>query len=251
MRSYLTPKLDAGDAQTVRRVPIEEPVAVFRRDDNSYSVVAETPETTVDLGIQDAAVSRKKNGEPPVELIPEKAGVRIRNWNSRNPISITAGVRDYELEKGDSELLTNDCIVHLGIAAELRVTVDQEQDSLSQDELEEILDMKQKQDGAVVEGVSPAAHVRAVSVNLKKARNESVIECRKFVTELQNFTADHPVDDPDYDDVCEQLTKLADRLEAKSSGPLKGSELDDEWKERLEYIADRTEKIYSRSTTIS
>lgn len=250
MRSYLTPKLDADDAKTVRRVPIEDPVAVFRRGDDSYSVVAETPETTVDLGIQDAAVSRKKNGEPPVELTPEKSGVRVRNWTSRNPISISAGVRDYELQKGDSELITNDCTLQLGIATELRVTVDQDHGTLSQGELEEILGMKQQQDGAVVEGVSPAAHVRAVSVNLRKARNESVLECRKFVTELQNFTADHPVDDPDYDGVCKQLTKLSDRLEAKSSGPLKGSELDQEWKERLEYIADRTEKIYSRSTTV-
>ena len=174
----------------------------------------------------------------------------MRNWTSRNPISISAGVRDYELQKGDSELITNDCTLQLGIATELRVTVDQDHGTLSQGELEEILGMKQQQDGAVVEGVSPAAHVRAVSVNLRKARNESVLECRKFVTELQNFTADHPVDDPDYDGVCKQLTKLSDRLEAKSSGPLKGSELDQEWKERLEYIADRTEKIYSRSTTV-
>jgi len=249
MQSYLTPKLDAGDTKTVRRVPIEDPVAVFRRGDNSYSVVAETPETTVDLGIQDAAVSRKKNGEPPVELVPEKAGVRVRNWGSRNPITVSTGVGDNELQTGDSELITNDCIIRLGIAAELRVTVDQDRGTLSHGELEEMLGMKQQQGGAVVEGVSPAAHVRAVSMNLKKARNESVLECRKFVTELQNFTADHPVDDSDYDDVCEQLTRLADRLEAKSSGPLKGSGLDEEWKERLELIADRTEKIYSRSTT--
>lgn len=247
MRSYLAPKRDAADAESVRRVPIEGPVGVYRREGNDYAVVAESPETTVALGIRDAAVSRKRDGEPPVEFVPNGQAIRIHNRSSRNPISVATGAGELILSEGESERVRDDCTVELGIATELRVSVERNRDTLSKDELDDLLGMQQRRGGAVMEGVSPAAHVRAVAENLRKASDESVAECRKFATELQNFVADHPVEDPDYDDVSEALDQIVERLEAKSTGPLRGSGLDEQWRDELEVLADRVEKLYNRS----
>jgi hypothetical protein len=245
MKSYLTPKRDAAHAETVRRVPINGPVGIYRRDDGSHSVLAETDDEIIELGVRDAAVSRKKSGSSPVELLPDARGVRIRNQNSKNPVSVKTNLGEQQLAEGENTVIDDDCIIELGITTEIRATVERDRDTLSKEELQEKLGMEQE--GDVMQGVSPTAHARAIAVNLRKATNESVPECRKYATELKNFVAEHEVDDPDYESVFDQLQQVTTRLETKSSGALRGSGIDDEWKEEIDLLADRVEKLYGRA----
>lgn len=245
MKSYLTPKRDATHAETVRRIPINGPVGLYRLDDGSHAVIAETDDETIELGVRDAAVSRKKGGSAPVELLPDARGIRVRNQNSKNPVSVKTNLREQQLAEGENTVIKDDCIIEIGITTEIRATVERDRNTLSKEELKEELGMEQE--GDVMEGVSPTAHARAIAVNLRKATNESVPECRKYATELKNFVAEHEVEDPDYEPVLDELQQVTKRLENKSSGALRGSGIDEEWNEEIDLLADRVEKLYGRA----
>jgi len=245
MKSYLTPKRDATHAETVRRIPINGPVGLYRLDDGSHAVIAETDDETIELGVRDAAVSRKKGGSAPVELLPDARGIRVRNQNSKNPVSVKTNLREQQLAEGENTVINDDCIIELGITTEIRATVERDRNTLSKEELKQELGMERE--GDVMEGVSPTAHARAIAVNLRKATNESVPECRKYATELKNFVAEHEVEDPDYEPVLDELQQVTKRLENKSSGALRGSGIDEEWNEEIDLLADRVEKLYGRA----
>lgn len=245
MKSYLTPKRDAAHTETVRRIPINGPVSIYRRDDGSHSIMAETEDEVIELGVRDATVSRKKSELPPVELLPDARGVRIRNQNNKNPVRVKTNLGEQQLGEKESTVIDDDCIIELGFTTEIRATVERDRNTLSKEELEEELGMKQE--GDIMQGVSPTAHVHAIAVNLRKAANESVPECRKYAIELKNFVAEHEVDDSDYEPVFDELQRVTTRLETKASGALRGSGVDDEWKEEIDLLADRVEKLYGRA----
>jgi len=246
MKRYLTPIRDAAAAETVRRVPIDEPVGVYRRDDGSHAVVAETTDEVVELGIRDAAVSRKHDGRAPVELASDRRGVRVRNAGSKNPVSVRTNLGEQRLATDEETVVTGDCVIELGITTEIRASVERDRDTLSRDELAEMLAMEA--DGDAVEGVSPAIHAQMTATALRKAGDESVTECRKVITELRNFVAEHQVDDPDYEDVVDTVDRVERRLEnASDNRLLDGDSLDEERKEDLDLLADRVEKLYGRS----
>lgn len=247
LRSYLTPKQAVTSTDTVRRIPVDGPVGVFRQDNGRYDVLLETTEETIELGVQDAAVSRKKGDTAPVVFSPAPQGLRVQNQTSKNVVNIKTRLGEQQVSQGDEVVVSDDCIIELGITTELRATVEQQQNTLSAEELKEKLGMQQQ--GDVLQGVSPSAHVRAIAVNLRKASNESVSECRKYAIELKNFVAEHEVADSDYEPVVEELQQVTARLETKSSGTLRGSGMDAEWQEEIDVIADRVEKLYSRVQT--
>ena len=66
LRSYLTPKQAVTSTETVRRMPVDGPVGVFRQDNGRYDIMLETSDEVIDLGVQDAAVSRKNGDTAPV-----------------------------------------------------------------------------------------------------------------------------------------------------------------------------------------
>jgi ribosome-associated translation inhibitor RaiA len=247
LKSYLTPKQAVTSTETVRRIPVDGPVGVFRRDNGRYDIVLETTDETIDLDIQDAAVSRKNGDNAPVLFSPDPQGLRIQNQTSKNAVSIKTRLGEQHVDQGEDIVVSDDCLIELGITTELRAAVEQQQNTLSVEELKEKLGMQQQ--GDVLQGVSPSAHVRAIAVNLRKASNESVSECRKYATELKNFVAEHEVADSDYEPVFEDLQQVTARLETKSSGTLRGSGMDAEWQEEIDVIADRVEKLYSRAQT--
>jgi len=124
MKRYLIPIQHADQAETVQRIPIEEvPVGIYRLDNDTYDVVAEANGRTIELGVQDAGVSRKHNGNPPVELTPTSHGIYVKNLTSTNPISIQTNPGKTELEKGESVEITDDCIIELGIGVHIRAAV--------------------------------------------------------------------------------------------------------------------------------
>ena len=246
MKRYLTPKRDASDAQSVRRVPVEGPVEIYRLDDGTNSVVAETTKEVIDLGVRDAAVSRKKGGPAPVEIHPDSRGIRVHNRSSTNPVSVQETFGEQNLEQGESVTVPDDCIIELGFSTGIRTTVERDRDTLSKEELREKLNIEQKGDS--LQGVSPSIHAQMTATALRKASEESVTECRKVLTEMENFVAEYSVDDSDYDDLVTAVEQTASRLKNRADNDLlDGSALDEEWKDELDLLANRVEQLYGRA----
>ncbi|ERG97233.1 hypothetical protein [Haloquadratum walsbyi] len=244
MRRYLTLKQDASVSDAVQQVPIDETVGVYRIADGTHSIVAETSEEVIDLGVRDAAVSRKHDGEAPVQFESIDEGIRINNQTSTNPVTVRQRSRDIDLTNGEQLVVENSCVVSLGITTDVRATAERDCDTLSRDQLADLLDMEA--DGGVMRGVEPAAHASSLATNLRQASQTSVTEAQKWVTEIQNFVENNTRTDPDYDKILTELRTTRDQLNAKISGPLSGSDLDEERQNELELIAARVENLYAR-----
>ena len=249
MKRYLTPRQNPSSAETVRRVLIESPVGVYRRDGRDNEVVVETDRRTIDLGITDSAVSRKKGDEWPIEIAPDERGLSIHNRGSSNPIQVLQP-EQLAIGEGETVVVTGDCTILVGITAELRATVVGQRDTFTGSELEEKLNFQR--DGEKMEGVSPASHARMTATALRKASDESILECRKVLTEMRNFVAEYPVDDPDYEQVKERVEESIEWIEwseevRSDSDFYVGGELDEKGKMELDLVAERVEGMYARN----
>lgn len=242
MRRYLTPKQDISKTEIVQQIPIRSPVGIYRRDDGSHRVVAETVDKVVDLGIRDAAVSRKQNKNVPVQAKPVQRGIELTNRDSTNPVTVRQPGQETTLERDDQLIVSDNCVIELGFSTEIRMTAEPDSQTLSRDELEEIFDMAVGENQ--VQGVSPAAHAATLARSLRQSKSTSVVEVKKIVVEMRNFVEGNTVDGPDYDTVVGKLRQLTDELDAKVSGPLRGTGLDEQRQDELELIADRVERLY-------
>ena len=183
MNRYLLPKDDDGTGTAKRRIPIESPVGIYRIGNGTYTIVAETAEDLIDLGVKDSTVSRKTAGQPPVELAPTSRGISVRNHGSTNPITLRTKIKAQQLRIGESANVTDDCFVQVGINVELQATVEQHGGGESGSELAA---------AGRQNGVSPAAHAKTIADNLRNASQGSVTDARKVVDDMQTFVADHP-----------------------------------------------------------
>jgi hypothetical protein len=238
MEAYLSPvDSEAGD---VRRIVIDGPTGLYR---SGYDVVAETPDQMLELGVRDVTVSRKGDNGAPVEFAPSRNGVDVRNEGSTNPVVLSQGVenREIEIAAGEERYVDEECLVSLGVNTELHLGFDRNE-TLSVDELKDQLGLEQQ--GSLVSGVDPALYAQSLADNLLQARHESANECLQYANELNTFLLEHPVEDGAYEDVCEELERTTRRLETKVSNDLGG--LDAEWDERIERLAHRVERVYAR-----
>jgi len=102
MNRYLLSEPTAAEGATTR-VPIDSRVGIYRRGDGSKTIVAETDDEQIDLGVRDATVSRKTNGyvASDLEIIASTAArnalKEARDADSVVPISqahLTAAIED-------------------------------------------------------------------------------------------------------------------------------------------------------------
>ncbi|WP_336022496.1 hypothetical protein [Halobellus salinisoli] len=244
MQGHLAP-ID-GDSDTVRRVVLEEPVGVFRSESD---ILAATSNGDFELGVRDMTVSRRANGKAPITFVPHDDAIEVTNQHNSNAVRIDTGVLKRDLQTGESERLTQDATVKVGYNTTFRVTVEREHSgkTLSKTELEE-LGLTNENSESLMEGVSPASYVQSVADNLRKSRQESPNECLKYASELQTFTAEHPLDSDAYATFKDDLNAIVDRLDQKvSQSALRGTDLDDQWNDELGLIAHRAERLYSQS----
>lgn len=249
MEGYLTPVVE-GD-NTVNRVAVEEPVSIYRADDGTHRVLVETGGDQIGLDVRDVTVSRKKRGAP-VEIIPERDAIAIHNRANSNPITIERTHREVSLAEGETDRISQDCILAVGYNTRLRLTVEDERAgrTLSVDELQEVLDLDEG--GSVIEGVNPAAYAASLAENLRKAGTTSANECLKFAIEAENFVEGQPVADEDYESTRETVEKFRSDIESRvNQSALRDVDIteNDEWQERIERIAHRLERLYSRADT--
>lgn len=244
MQGYIAPV--TGTSDTVRRILLEEPIGIFRSDDE---VLAMTPHGEVDIGIRDMTVSRQSDGQPPVEFIPKSDAIEILNRSNSNTVTVDTGVLKHELEAGQTSRVKQDATVDVGYNTSLRVTVEREHThkTLTKDELAD-LGLRITESSSLMEGVAPASYVQSVADNLRKARSESPNECLKYATELHTFVTEHPIENSTHNALRDDLGRIVDRLNQKvSSSALRGTDLDEEWIDEIDRIAHRAERLYSNT----
>jgi hypothetical protein len=236
MNRYLLPTEDASTETATRRVPIEKPVGIYRIGNGTYTIVAETADDLLNLGVKDATVSRKTAKQPPVELAPTSRGIGVKNHGSTNPVTLRTTMNEQELRIGESAQVNDDCFIQIGINVELQATV----------ETDEPAGGGGQRASAQTQGVSAGAHARTIATNLRNASGGSIADARAVIDELRTFVADHPLDNRKYEQVCENLDQITARLESKANGLHSTDTLDAEWEAELKQLGDRIEHLYVR-----
>jgi hypothetical protein len=239
MTGYLQPAVDRDSNEAVGRIAVRGPVGLYRRATGDFEVMAETETETLSLGVQDAAVSRKHDGRAPVTVGPADGGLIIRNRTSTNPVGIQTLDWDRRLDEGEQLVVTEDCTLEVGVRTRLHATVDRADQTLSPAQLEAL---GAQPGGSEPEGSAELAAAYGELLRVKAA--ESVTETRKIAYDIQRFVANNERDDADYEPLAAELETVTDRLDSKRSGALRGSELDQEWREQLDLLADSLERLY-------
>ena len=232
MNRYLTPIQNARQAQTVQRVPVDDkPVGIYRLDNGTYDIVAEADGRRFDLGVQDAGVSRKKNGEAPVQLCPTRKGIDVENQASTNPITIRRSHDQDQLKRGEITTISEDCVIELGIGVEIRANVRGDDTRLN---------------GG---GIELEEYVRKVGkLTRTNAENDDVSACYKHLQTLYDTITERPIEDTAYEEIDEELERLLNRTESRiKNSMLSAEELDDEFRTDIERVTERVESIYGRN----
>lgn len=230
MNRYLIPIQKASEAETVQRVPVDDgPVGIYRLDNDTYDVVAETDDRRIHLGVADAGVSRKKNGNPPVQLSPSEKGIEVENQTSTNPINIQRNHDTEKLERGRATTITDDCVIRLGIGVEIRANV--------------------RGIDTITHGIDPEEYVRKVGdLARTSAENDDVNGCRKHLQTLYDTVTERPVEDTAYEEMNENLEQLLSRMESRIKNSMRSAEeFDDEFRAEIETVTERIESLYARN----
>ena len=238
MKRYLTPIQQAETTETIQRVSVDEsPVWIYRLDDGSHEVVAESDGRTRELGIRDGGVSRKKGDTPPVELRPVSGGLEVENRNSKNPIIVEESPPDHELAKGESIEITDDCTIHLGIEVQIRANV---RDAGGDDDDDD--------DEPTDRTVNIEAHIDSLTVNIVLyATRDDIAACRNKLEELHDTIVETPVDDTAYDEITEQVDHTKTKLESKINDQLRSETIGDELSDEIDRLTSRVANMYKRN----
>jgi len=173
--------------------------------------------------------------------------VAITNAGNTNGLTVDTGVERISIEEGSTREFIQDCTLEVGFNAEFQLSIEADDErTLSVDELQEKLDIEQER--GVIEGVDPAAYVGSVASNLRReAEREATNECLKFANELVDFVEQRPLEDDVHEDIQDELDAISNGLERKvTHDSLKGSGLDEEWKDRIDRVTHRVENMYAR-----
>ena len=242
MKRYLIPIQNASQTETVQRIPVDDgPVGIYRLDNDTYDVVAESGGRRTRLGVEDAAVSRKKNGEAPVQLSPTRHGITVQNQTSTNPITVQRNPGEELLEQGETTTITDDCVIELGIGVEIRANVRGVDTGVDDDQA--------TIDNGGDDGVEIEEHVRSVSKLIcVLADNDEVSACWNRLQTLHDTVTERPVEDTAYEQVDEDLEQVLSRLESRIKNSMRSAdELDDEFRAEIKRITERVESIYARN----
>lgn len=113
---------------------------IYRIDDSSHRVIANTDYGEEPLGVADVTVSRKKGGEAPVELVTQSDGIEIHNHSNHNTLEVVSMVngRTREVEKEEVTTVGRDSVVEVGHHTQLRLTVERKRPEPTSDHGERV-----------------------------------------------------------------------------------------------------------------
>lgn len=121
MKVYVS--LDGGSAG---EVALESRAEVYRDPDRGQEVAIETDGSVTHLGVADATVSRKQNGEAPVVLDPGSESVLVANGGNANGVTVRTEGDETAVEEGFGVRVSRDAVVEVGYQTTLQVTVERE-----------------------------------------------------------------------------------------------------------------------------
>ena len=243
MKRYLIPIQEASQAQTIERIPVTDtPVGIYRKDNGNYDVVAEANDRIYDLGVRDAGVSRKSNGQAPVQLSATPRGINVENTTSTNPIIIETNPGQTELAKGEVIEITDDCVIALGIGVEIRANV---RGSVDDSESQDVV-TQEETNGQ--EGPEITAYVQTAGELIRKeVQKESVVECQTHIQTLYDTVIECPVDDQAYDEVESNMDQVLQRLDNKiTNATLSETDIADDFQHEIISLTNRVEALYAR-----
>lgn len=107
-------------------VAFDSHAEIYRLEDGSHRVVANTADGEEPLGVADVTVSRKRGGEAPVELVAERDGIAIHNQHNHNAVAVVsmASGRTREVAEGEVATVNRNSVVEVGHHTRLRLTVE-------------------------------------------------------------------------------------------------------------------------------
>lgn len=120
MRGYLS--LANADGT---RVPVDDQVEIYRVEERDQQVVADLGDRTVDLGVADPTVSRKKDTAP-VEVVARSEFIEVRNNGNANRVAVVpkADGGERTVKKGAVETVRRDTIIEIGYQTRLELVVE-------------------------------------------------------------------------------------------------------------------------------
>ncbi|RJX44435.1 hypothetical protein DM826_02115 [Halonotius aquaticus] len=243
MKRYLIPIQEASQAETIERIPVtDSPVGLYRKDNGNFDVVAEADDRIYDLGVRDAGVSRKSNGQAPVELSASTRGINVENLTSTNPILVETGPGQTELAKGEFIEITDDCVIELGIGVKIRANV---RGTVDESESQEVVT---KEESHRQEGPEITAYVQTAGELIRKeVEKEAVTECHTHIQTLYDTIIECPVDDQAYNKVESDMEHVLQRLDNKvTNATLSETDIADEFQHEIVSLTNRVESLYAR-----
>lgn len=110
--------------------------------------------------------------------------------------------------------------------------------------LSDVTHIEQQESGGGDDNEDAAAYLgKSLAEHLENAAQESAEECRKRAEEIQEFMAENPVDDESYEEVKSDVDGLLEALSVVGTD----GELAEDRVTRVERIAARVERVYSRN----
>lgn len=236
MKRYLIPIQQAGSTDTIQRIPVDDdPVGIYRLDDDSYRIVAEQNGRTIELGPTDASVSRKKDDRPPVELSPTDRGIEVQNRNSTNPISVDTTPGIEELDKGEWIEITEDCVIELGFKAKIRANVRGTPEAQTEESDEP------------TEAVELHRYINRLTENVDQAvKRDDVAECRSYMQKVLDTLIESPVDASAYDEIKADVEQRLNSLDKKVNNKTLDKSFDEQKKDQIQHLTERVSDMYER-----
>lgn len=117
-------------------VTFDSHAEIYRIDDGSHRVVANTDEGEKPLGVADVTVSRKQGGKAPIEFVVEQDGIVIHNYRNQNAVDVVSMVSGQrrEIEAGTATTVDQNSSVEIGHHTRLLLTVERERREAAHDE---------------------------------------------------------------------------------------------------------------------
>ncbi len=240
MKGYLSLVREEGDE--VQFVPIETKMGIYRDPDHGHEVFLETPEGHQELGFRDPTISSRRSHGPPIMINSTETKLLVHNVDNSNPITVRSLQYELELNRGEQESITDDCIIELGYSTEVLLTVEQT------DPDSEMIDASD------IEGaggnITVTAYVSLLCDHFRRAAQESKSETQRRAQQLLDTITGHPAEVQGFEDAKTALENELSEMERMQ----RGAEItpDDQFAseervKRYEHLAYRFEDIYQRN----
>ncbi len=238
MKGYLS--IANEEEEEVQVVAVENEVGFYRGED--IHIFVETEDGEHELGVRDISVSSRRSDGSPIVIRSNEGALSIHNVDNKNPITVRSLRNEIELSKTESTDVTDDCLIELGFAAEVLLTVEDIKSGSETIDAPEL-------DGAGGE-IPVQAFVSLLCEHFRRAAHESKSETQRRAQQLLDAVSEHPAEVAGFESARkrleDELAKMK-RMERGAELATDGKFKDEERIQGYESLAHRFEDLYKRS----